>query len=80
LQQLFLAHPHPIEIESLYKSVWGMEFDPEYDFGAVKSSLQRLKMNLKKVATTATLQRKRNQKGIKAVRLSVSVPWLLVFR
>lgn len=80
LLQLFLAIPHPVEIESLYRSAWGLEFDPEYDFGTFKSSLQRLKHCLKKVANTAFLQRKKSSKGLKAVRISVSVPWLLAFR
>jgi hypothetical protein len=80
LQQLFMAIPHPVEIESLYRSAWGMEFDPEFDFGAVKSSLQRLKSKLKRVVTAATLKRQKSAKGFKAVRLSVSVPWILVFR
>lgn len=80
LLQLFLAIPHPVEIESLYRSAWGLEFDPEYDFGTFKSSLQRLKHCLKRVANTAFLQRKKSSKGLKAVRISVSVPWLLAFR
>jgi tetratricopeptide (TPR) repeat protein len=80
LLQLFLALPHPVEIESLYKSAWGMNFDPEYDFGAVKSSLQRLKLSLKKVCSAAVIQRKKSSKGLKAVRLSVSVPWFLAFK
>lgn len=80
LLQLFIAIPHPVEIESLYKSAWGMNFDPEYDFGAFKSSLQRLKHCLKKVANTAFLQRRKSSKGLKAVRVSVSVPWIVAFR
>ncbi len=80
LLQLFLAVPHPVEIESLYRSAWGLEFDPEYDFGTFKSSLQRLKHCLKKVANTAILKRQKSTKGLKAVRLSVTVPWLLAFR
>jgi len=80
LLQLFLAIPHPVEIESLYRSAWGMEFDPEYDFGAFKSSIQRLKHCLKKVANTAILQRQKSSKGLKAVRISATVPWVLAFR
>lgn len=80
LLQLFIGIPHPVEIESLYRSAWGMDFDPEYDFGAVKSSIQRLKHSLKKVAASASLQRKMSSKGLRAIRLSVSVPWFLVFK
>ncbi|GAB4282035.1 MAG: hypothetical protein Kow0029_27370 [Candidatus Rifleibacteriota bacterium] len=80
LQQLFLAIPHPVEIESLYKAAWGMSFDPEYDFGAVKSSLQRLKRCLKKITSSASIYHKNSSKGIRALKLSVSVPWILVFK
>ena len=80
LLQLFLAMPHPIEIETLYSAIWCLDFDPEYDYSTFKSSLQRLKKSLKKVIQAITIKRVKSKKGLRAVKLGVSVPWLLAYK
>jgi tetratricopeptide (TPR) repeat protein len=80
LLQLFLAMPHPIDIETIYSAIWCLDFDPDYDYSAFKSSLQRLKKRLKRVVQAITIKRVRSKKGLRAVKLGVSVPWLLAYK
>jgi tetratricopeptide (TPR) repeat protein len=80
LTQLLLAKTNQIEIAALYKAAWGMEFDLECDLGAFKSSLQRLKAMMKKVTTGFSIVRSTSNQGNKALKLKLSVPWLLIYR
>ena len=80
LTQLLLAKTNQIEISALYKAAWGMEFDLECDLGAFKSSLQRLKAMMKKVTTGFSIVRSTSNQGNKALKLNLSVPWLLIYR
>jgi tetratricopeptide (TPR) repeat protein len=80
LLQLFLAMPHPIDIETIYRAIWCLDFDPDYDYSTFKSSLQRLKKRLKKVNQAIAIKRVRSKKGLRAVKLGVSVPWVLAYK
>lgn len=80
LLQLFMAQPHPISIESLYRSAWGTEFDPEFDYGAFKSTLQRLKKMLQSLCPSARINTGKIPDTGRGVKLSLAVPWLLIFK
>ena len=80
LLQLFIAQPHFIDIPSLYKSAWGTNFDPDYDIGAFKTTLQRIKLQLKSICPTARIARKKYSDGSTGLKLMIAVPWLLIFK
>ena len=80
LLQLFIAQPHAVEVEALYRSVWGSSFDPEYDQGAFKTTVQRVKQLLKSICPSTRIVRRRSKNSIRAIRISIAVPWILVFK
>lgn len=80
LLQLFIAQPHQVEMESLYRSAWGTNFDPEFDLGAFKTTVQRIKLLLKGLSPTTKIVRRANQGKINAIKLSIAVPWVVVFK
>ncbi len=80
LLQLFMAQPHPIKRETLYRSAWGSEFDPEFDFGAFKSTLQRLKKLLQSLTPSTRISTGKIHGKGHGVKLSLAVQWLLIFK
>lgn len=80
LLQLFLALPHGIDSHSLYRSAWGTEYDPEYDYGAFKSALHRLKRVLRSVVQDCRIIRKKSFDGKNMVQLSILRDWIVVFK
>lgn len=80
LLQLFIAQPHSVEVEALYRSAWGSIFDPEYDQGAFKTTVQRLKQLLKSICPSVRIVRRKSRQSIRAVKLSIAVPWILIFK
>lgn len=80
LLQLFIVQPHFIDIPSLYRSAWGTDFDPEYDTGAFKTTIQRIKHHLKSICPTARIIRKKNADGIACLKLMMAVPWTVIFK
>ncbi len=80
LSQLFLSYPHPAEISSMYKGAWGMEFDPECDMGAFKSSLQRLKKILRQVSPSLMIKRKNTERGKAGLILALPKNWFFVYK
>lgn len=75
MSNLLLAYPQPIETEALYRSVWGMEFDPECDLPAIKSALQRVRRLLKSLTPAVRLVRCLSPSDLGAVRIGFSCPW-----
>jgi tetratricopeptide (TPR) repeat protein len=80
LLQLFIAQPHAVEAEGLYRSAWGSVFDPEYDQGAFKTTVQRVKQLLQSICPSARIVRRKSRQSIRAVKLSIAVPWILIFK
>ncbi len=80
LLQLFIAQPHAVEVEALYRSAWGSIFDPEYDQGAFKTTVQRVKQLLKSICPSARIVRRKSRQSIRAVKMSIAVPWILIFK
>jgi hypothetical protein len=80
LLQLFIAQPHAVEVEALYRSAWDSIFDPEYDQGAFKTTIQRIKQLLKSICPSARIVRRKSKQSIRAVKLSIAVPWILIFK
>lgn len=80
LLQLFIAQPHHVEIDSLYRSAWGTNYDPEFDYGAFKSTVQRLKLLLKSLCPSTRILGGKTPAGRRAIKLSLAVPWMLVFK
>jgi hypothetical protein len=80
LLQLFMAQPHPIAVETLYKSVWGNNYDPEFDGGAFKSTVQRLKRLMQSLVPSTRISFARTASGKRLLKLVVPVPWMLVFK
>ncbi|MDD2998219.1 MAG: tetratricopeptide repeat protein [Candidatus Riflebacteria bacterium] len=80
LLQLFIAQPHEVEVESLYQSAWGMPYDPEFDQGAFKSTIQRLKLILNSISPSTRIVRKKDPTNLKAIKLSIALPWSLAFK
>ncbi len=80
LLQLFIAQPHAVEVEALYRSAWGSIFDPEYDQGAFKTTVQRVKQLLKSICPSARIVRRKSRQSIRAVKISIAVPWILIFK
>lgn len=80
LLQLFIAQPHAVEVEALYRSAWDSIFDPEYDQGAFKTTVQRIKQLLKSICPSARIVRRKSRQSIRAVKLSIAVPWILIFK
>jgi|GEM_PF-1130494 len=78
LTQLFIAHPHSVDIDALYKSVWGSEFDQECDIGAFKSSLQRLKKVLSSVSPAIRIRRRKTLSPFGGIGLSILTHWEVV--
>jgi tetratricopeptide (TPR) repeat protein len=78
ISQLLLAFPHPVDIEALYRAVWGTDFDPECDEGAFKSSLQRLQKLLRSITPAIRILRTRTASFHGGVQLSFSCPWSAV--
>jgi len=80
LLQLFIAQPHAVEVEALYRSAWGSNFDPEYDQGAFKTTAQRVKQLLKSICPSARIVRRKSKQSTRAIKISIAVPWILVFK
>lgn len=80
LLQLFMAQPHPIAVETLYKAVWDANYDPEFDGGAFKSTVQRLKRLIQSLVPSTKIYFARTQSGKRLLKLVVPVPWMLVFK
>lgn len=80
LLQLFIAQPHQVDVESLYQSAWGTPFDPEFDLGAFKTTVQRIKLLLKSISPTTKIVRKKNNNQTNAIKLSIAVPWVVIFK
>lgn len=80
LLQLFIAQPHAVKVEALYHSAWNSNFDPEFDQGAFKTTVQRVKQLLKSICPSARIVRRKNNQNIRAVRVSIAVPWILIFK
>lgn len=80
LLQLFIAQPHTVEVEALYRSAWDSSFDPEYDQGAFKTTVQRVKHLLKSICPSARIVRRKNDQNIRAIKISIAVPWILIFK
>ncbi|HNX76139.1 MAG TPA: hypothetical protein PLM07_02800 [Candidatus Rifleibacterium sp.] len=78
LQQLFMAQPYPISISTLYSSAWGTEYDPEFDYGAFKSTLQRLKKQLQSLSPSTRISTGKIRGDTHGVKLSLAVPWMLI--
>ena len=80
LLQLFIAQPHAVEVEALYRSAWGSNFDPEYDQGAFKTTVQRVKQLLKSLCPSVRIARRKSRNSIRAIKISIAVPWILIFK
>lgn len=80
LLQLFMAQPHPVEIDTMYRSAWGTNFDPEFDTGAFKSTVQRLKKLLQSLAPSTRITTGKTRNGGRGVKLSLAVPWKVIFK
>ncbi len=75
LNQLFTAFPHAVDVDALYRAVWGTEFDPECDPGAFKSSTQRLQKILRSVSPSVRLKRRRTRSQHGGIVLNLSCRW-----
>lgn len=80
LLQLFIAQPHSVEIDSLYKSAWGTVYDPDFDNGAFKSTVQRLKHLLKSLSPSTRIVSQKTPSEKPGIKLSMATPWILVFK
>ncbi|MDD3147026.1 MAG: tetratricopeptide repeat protein, partial [Candidatus Riflebacteria bacterium] len=80
LLQLFMAQPHALSVESLYRSAWGTDYDPEFDYGAFKSTLQRLKKILQSLCPTTRISAGKISDSARGVKLTAGVPWVLIFK
>ncbi|HOY65451.1 MAG TPA: tetratricopeptide repeat protein [Candidatus Ozemobacteraceae bacterium] len=75
LEQLILAHPHPVDPEALYAAAWGMPYDPECDPAALKSAVQRLSGLLRSVFPGAGLERAESPVGPRGIALRLPCRW-----
>lgn len=75
LEQLILAHPHPVDAEALYAAAWGMPYDPECDPAALKSAVQRLSGLLRSVYPGAGLERAVSPDGPRGIALRLPCRW-----
>lgn len=75
LSNLLLAWPHPVEVEILFRTVWGTAFDPEIDPAALKSAFGRLRRLLKSVCPGISLRRKASKGTTGHVLITLSCPW-----
>jgi len=75
LAQLFVAFPHPVDVEALYQTVWQTPFDPETDVGAFKSSLQRIQKILRSVTPSAKIRRRKTRSTFCGIALELSCHW-----
>lgn len=75
LSNLLLAWPHPVEVETLFRTVWGTAFDPEIDPAALKSAFGRLRRLLRSVCPGIHLRRKAAKGTAGHLGISLSCPW-----
>jgi len=75
LTQLISAVPHPVDLESLYRFVWGSQFDPECDLGAIKSAVQRLQKSIKSVNPAVRIRRKKTKSVFGGLEIIFPCRW-----
>jgi len=72
---LLAAHPRPVRMEQLYASVWGAEFDPEFDQPTVKTALLRLRKEIRFVLPGTAVRSVGQESAWGALRLELPVRW-----
>ncbi len=75
LVQLLQSCPDAIDLEALFRTVWGTSFDPECDESAIKSTLQRLRRRLRAIHREVRIRQGTTAKGRRMLRLVIPVPW-----
>ncbi|MFZ2957653.1 MAG: tetratricopeptide repeat protein [Candidatus Ozemobacteraceae bacterium] len=75
ITQLLLAYPDELSLSTLYRSVWGGEYDPECDAGALKTTLTRLRKTLESVTSAIRLTWGKRRQHPDSLFLRIDCSW-----